>query len=406
MLYRFRLDWFGDVGKLVSEIGHIKKISQSPTTTSGYSFIISWTCLSLVSVQQILSGNQLQALAGYAMSGLSRSRSKYGQPDEVAQRSAERIEECLKTAWERVEELREAFEPWTQNQSREQVEEILRNHEQQISELECIKIETDGMEDIDWRISLYQDAMDKATHRLARQLPGVSFDELHRTESFLISDTFDTQATDSALVIPQLIFPVQQVQALVRLGLKLRKVLDGQVADGHQEVLESLKSVDQVPDLLRRPDGLMKRQLWRLQDLRDCGGLGYTIELFFLSLRRLLLIPSLHESNSVFYVGAFKIMTFRLEESRHSIGTQHILLNIICDLIIKGRGVFSDFLYPEPITDMLVGMVSNMLRWYTGPDWHIREAVREIEYVDSLICMDMKLRRRALTALLQSRSIP
>ena len=402
---KFQLDWFGDVGKLVSEIGCIEKINHSPTTTSDHSFIIRWTCLSLLSVQQILSSKRLQVLAGYAVSGLARSRSEYGQPDEVARRSAERVEECLKTAWKLIEELREAFEPWTQKRTREQVEEILRNNERQMSELERIKVEVDGMEDIDWRISLYQDAMDEATYSLARQLPGVSFDKLRRTESFMITDTFNTQATDSAPVIPQLIFPVQQVQALARLGLKLREVLDGQVADGLKEVLESLKSVDQVPDLLRRPNELMKRQLWRLQDLRDGGGLGFTIELFFLSLRRLLSIPSLHESHSVFYVGAFEIMTSRLEESKDSIGTQYVLLNIICDLIFKGRGIFSDFPYPEPITTTFVDMVGTMLRSYTGPSEHIRDAVLEIENVDSLICMDMRLRRRALTALPQSHSI-
>ena len=402
---KFQLDWFGDVGKLVSEIGRIEKINQSPTTTSDHSFIIRWTCLSLVSVQQILSSKRLQVLAGYAVSGLARSRSEYGQPDEVARRSAERVEESLKTSWKLVEELREAFEPWTQKRTREQVEEILRNHERQISELERIQVETRGMEDVDWRISLYQDAMDEATYRLARQLPGVSFDKLHRSESFLISDTFNTQATDSAPVIPQLIFPIQQIQALARLALKLREVLEGQAADGHKEVLESLKSVDQVPDLLRRPNGLMNRQLWRLQDLRDGDGRGFTIELFFLSLRRLLSIPSLHEANSVFFNGAFEIMTSRLEESKDSIGTQRVLLNIICDLIIQGRGVFSDFSYPDPITAMLVDTVGNMLRWYTGPSEHIRDAVREIENVDSLICMNFRLRRRALAALPQSRSI-
>ena len=402
---KFQLDWFGDVGKLVSEIGRIEKINQSPTTTSDHSFIIRWTCLSLVSVQQILSSKRLQVLAGYAVSGLARSRSEYGQPDEVARRSAERVEESLKTSWKLVEELREAFEPWTQKRTREQVEEILRNHERQISELERIQVETRGMEDVDWRISLYQDAMDEATYRLARQLPGVSFDKLHRSESFLISDTFNTQATDSAPVIPQLIFPIQQIQALARLALKLREVLEGQAADGHKEVLESLKSVDRVPDLLRRPNGLMNRQLWRLQDLRDGDGRGFTIELFFLSLRRLLSIPSLHEANSVFFNGAFEIMTSRLEESKDSIGTQRVLLNIICDLIIQGRGVFSDFSYPDPITAMLVDTVGNMLRWYTGPSEHIRDAVREIENVDSLICMNFRLRRRALAALPQSRSI-
>ncbi|KAH9170101.1 hypothetical protein EDB89DRAFT_1356394 [Lactarius sanguifluus] len=35
----FRLEWFGEVGKLVSEIGHIEEINRSPTTTSDPSFI-------------------------------------------------------------------------------------------------------------------------------------------------------------------------------------------------------------------------------------------------------------------------------------------------------------------------------------------------------------------------------
>ena len=398
----FRLEWLGDVGKLISEIGHIERINQSPTTTSDPSFILRWTCLSLVAIQQILRSNRLRVLAGYAMGGLARAQSEYGRPDEVAWRSAQRIDECLKTAWKLIEELRQAFEPWTQKRTREQVEEILRNYERQISELERIKVEADGMADIDWRISLYQDKMDDATYRLTRQLPGVSFDELRRTESSLISDSFNTTAMGSFPVAPQLIFPRQQAQALAIFGQKLRRVLSRQAAEGYEEVLESLKSVDQVPNLLRRPDGLMKRQLWRLQDLRDGGGLGFTIELFFLSLRQLLSMPSLHQSNSAFYIGTFKVITSHWEESRESLGTQHILLNIICDLIIPSRGVFSDFSYPEPITTMLLQMVANMLRGYAGPDGHIRGAQQEINGVDLRICTDMGLRRRALAAIRQS----
>jgi hypothetical protein len=395
----FKLDWFGEVGKLVSEIGRIENINQSPTTTSDQSFIIRWTCLSLVSVQRILNTNRLQVLAGYAVSGLGRFQSEYGQPDETGLKSAQRIEDCLKTAWKPVEEICQAFEPWTQKKTKKQVEEILRNHEQQISELERIKVEANSMEEVDWRISLYQEALDDATYGLARQLPGVSFDEPRRSESFLISDTFNISPAGSAPVTPQLIFPGQQVQALARLGSKLREVLDGQVADGHKEVLESLKSIDQVPLSLRRPNGLMNRQLWRLQDLRDGRGLGFTIELFLLSLRKLLSMPSFHESNSVYYIGAFKIITSHWEGSEESLGTHQILLNILCELIIKGRGVFSDFSYPERITSMLVDMVSIMLRGYSGPDEHIRDAVGEIENVDSLICMDMRLRRKAWAAL-------
>ena len=140
----------------------------------------------------------------------------------------------------------------------------------------------------------------------------------------------------------------------------------------------------------------MERQLWRLQDLRHGGGLGYTVELFFLSLRQLLSMPSLLESNSDFYVGAFKIITSNWEKGKESLGTQHILLGIICDLIIKDRGVFSDFSYPESIATMLLEMVGEILRVYAGPDEHIRGAEQEIERVDSRRCRDMRLKRKAL----------
>ncbi|KAH8994219.1 hypothetical protein EDB92DRAFT_313599 [Lactarius akahatsu] len=396
----FRLDRFGEVGKLVSEIGCIEKINQSPTSTPDPSFIMRWTCLSLVAIQQILGSKPLRGRAKYAVSGLTRIQSDFGRPDEAALMSAKRIDECLKTAWERVEELCRAFEPWAKK-TREHVEQILRKHERQISDLERVKVEADGMKDVDGRISLYQDAMDDATYRLTRKLPGVSFDELNRSESFLLSDTFNPPATGSTPLTPQLIFPGQRVQALARLGPKLREVLDGRVAEGYEDVLESLKSVDQVPVSLRRPDGLMERQLWRLQDLRDGGGLGFTVELFFLSLRRLLSMPSSHESNSVFYIGTFKLIASRWMEGRKSLGTQRILLHIICDLIIRDRGVFSGFSYPESITNMLLDMVGNMLQGYAGPDEHVRDAVREIRSIDSrtYMDMDMELRRKALAAI-------
>ncbi|KAH8985736.1 hypothetical protein EDB86DRAFT_2832958 [Lactarius hatsudake] len=377
----FRLDWFGEVCKVVSEIAHIEKINQSPTSASDPSFVIRWTCLSLVVIQQKLSNSRLQVLAGYAVSGLTRIQSDVGQPDEAALKSAQAIDRRLKIAWEYVEDLRKAFEPCGQKRSREQVEKILRDHELHISELERIEVEANGMEDVDWRISLYRDAFDDATCGLTRQLPGVSFDEPHpRFESFLISDTFNPPAACSAPIIPQLIFPGQQVRASARFGSRLREVLDGQVPEGYNDVLESLKSLEKVPFSLRQPNGLMRRQLWRLQDVRDGGGLG------------------------VFYIGTFKTITSHWMEGRKSLGTQRILLNIICDLTIRGRGVFSDFSYPESIMTMFVDMVGNIFQGYEGPDEHVRDAVREIESVDTRTCMDTGLRRRALAAILRSGS--
>ncbi|KAH9170099.1 hypothetical protein EDB89DRAFT_1980559 [Lactarius sanguifluus] len=145
----------------------------------------------------------------------------------------------------------------------------------------------------------------------------------------------------------------------------------------------------------------MERQLWRLQDLRDGGGLGFTVELFFLSLRQLLSMSSSHESNSVFYIGTFKLIASHWMEGRKSLGTQCILLHVICDLVIRDRGIFSGFPYPESITNTLLDMVGKMLQGYAGPDEHIRDAVREIQSINSrtYMDMDMELRRKALAAI-------
>ena len=113
----------------------------------------------------------------------------------------------------------------------------------------------------------------------------------------------------------------------------------------------------------------MTSQLWRLQDLRDGGGLGFTIELFFLSLRQLSPTSSSSELNRVFYTGTFEVIASGWESIKDPSGTQRILLNVICDLVIKSRGVFSDFSYPQYIAEMLLNLVGNMFdrRGYTQP---------------------------------------
>jgi hypothetical protein len=53
----------------------------------------------------------------------------------------------------------------------------------------------------------------------------------------------------------------------------------------------------------------------------------------------------------------------------------------------------------QTITTTLLDMVSKILREFTGPDGHVRDTVSEIEDVDSLRCMDIRLRDSALVAL-------
>ncbi|KAH9061777.1 hypothetical protein EDB83DRAFT_878788 [Lactarius deliciosus] len=391
----FRLEWFGEVSKLISEIGCMEKINEPTTSRSDQSFAVRWTCLSLMAARQTLRSNPLQVLAQYAVSGLARFQPDVGPADEAALMTAKWIDEHLKIAWECAGDLHRAFEPWSQTRTREQVEEILRNHESQIS---ALGIEVDGTE-FDGRVSLLQDRMDEISHRLMRQLPSISFSELKSSRPFPISEVFDFTPAGTAPVIatPHFIFLGQQAQALAGLSTQLRDILEGR---GTIDTLESLKYM--IPISLRRSNGLMTRQLWRLQDLRDGGGLGFTVELFFLSLRQLPSTSLSQEPDQVFYAKTFRKITSRWMESRESLGTQNILLNIIRDLVIQSRGMFSDFSYPEYITNMLLELVSNVLGGGSGPDSHIDDAMQEIESVDSINCIDF--RGRAWDILSQSRS--
>ena len=80
----------------------------------------------------------------------------------------------------------------------------------------------------------------------------------------------------------------------------------------------------------------MKRQLWRLLGLRNGHGLGFTVELFFLAVRQLLsTFPSSElEFTKSFYTGTFGVRTSNCEKSKNSAGTQRILLDILCDLVV------------------------------------------------------------------------
>ena len=389
----FQLEWFGDIVGLVSEIGHIEQINESPTTTSDPSFIKSWACLSLMATPQILNNNQVRVLASLAVGAF---QSGFGRADEAAQSNARRIDSYLKTASEHLDTLRQAFGPEDRKRTREQIEEIIQAHKTHISDLERIRIEAGDLEDVDRRVSLLQDAMDEAGHRLMRQLPGVSFCELKRTGPS-ISEVFNFPFVGATFSTPQLIFPGRQVQALTTLCLNLREILNGGSSEGDNVVLESLKVLDKIPTPLHRPDNLMTRQLWHLQDLRDGSGLGFSLELFFLSFRQLSPTSTAQDPPDVFFGGTFEVIKSRWADSKDSLGMQNILLNLVCDLIIPGRGVFSNFPYPVYLTDRLCQLIDDMLGGSTGS--HIRDFLQELEVDLPRKRMDMPLRRKALMAI-------
>jgi len=395
------LDWFGKVGETLSELADNERINERSTIRSNPSFAVRWTCLSLVAIRKMLmaEGNRVRELAGFAVNGIVRLRSDPDISDAAAFNSAQTIDEYFKTAWEQVEDLHRAFEPWDQNRTGEEIRNILEGCELQVSELERIGNEANGMDDVDWRISLLQDAMDGATDKLTRRLPGMSFNELKSSGPIPISEAFDFPVLGRTPITPQFIFPGQQLQPLFALGRGLRNIVDGRNSEQSKEILENLESISTIPIPLRRLDHLMKRQLWRLQDLRDGGGLGFTIELFFLALRPLSLASLTLESKRILYLGTFKVITSGWMNYKHSVGTQGILLDLVCDLVIQGRGIFSDFLYPAYIVDELLDLVEKMADGHGGSHAHINDAVQELQNADPGECVDEDLRDNALRAI-------
>ena len=415
------LRFFGEVGEVLSALGNKERTNDPSTIRSNPLFAVRWTCLSLVAIWKMIDGNRLQELARIALNGIAHSQTDYGAVastaaqrialneiahsqtdyDAMALTAAQRIDDHLKKAWAPVLDLHLAFEPWSQDRTESEIKRILNSRGASISELERIATEAVGLGGVDWRISLLQEAMDETTEKLMRYLPGVSFSELKPAVPVMLSEAFDFSLFNTALrvVPPQLIFPGQQIQSLCTLGRRLHDIIEDRNTEMHEETLKSLESLPDIPVSLRRFNDPMKQQLWRLLDLRDGGGLGFTIELFFLALKPLSSASSSSELKEVFYTGTFKVITSNWERSKNSAGTQRILLDVLCDIVIRSRGVFSDFPYPPYIVDKLLELVGKMVRGHGGERPHVNYVIQELEDNDLLNRMDSNLRDRALIAI-------
>jgi hypothetical protein len=211
-----------------------------------------------------------------------------GNNDEDALRNARRIDEYFETAREFcVYGLRGAFKPSEEGMTEEQVKEALaRNHEADISFLEHIALAADQVVNVDRSISRVNDHILSSANGLITAVRGVYFDTVRdRTPSakpILQSDHTNTTFS------PQFIFLHQRLRLLCSYSSALRDIIDGRDNGTYEEIRKSLKTLWgeadaptlQVSGVHRRH--LMVRQLWRLQDLRDGGGFGFWVELFFL----------------------------------------------------------------------------------------------------------------------------
>ena len=102
------------------------------------------------------------------------------------------------------------------------------------------------------------------------------------------------------------------------------------------------------------------------------GGLGFTVELFLISLKQLLSTFPSHESYSQLYTFTLRAITSDWRKHKHSLGTQKLLL----DAIASRHSFLHGSNFPEYITDELWELLGDMLEGQADP--YISSAVQQL----------------------------
>ena len=356
-----KLTLFGDISKLLGDIGISEKIREVSLTGMDQLFSMRWTCLSLVVIRSILDDNlEVKDWAIMAMYYLELADDT-GNRDALA--GAQKVDETLQKAMDCLFQLYDAL-PDTEELT-EEVKETLCGHESQIAELEQINIEADHFDRVDHWIFLTQNGINNYSHQITSQIPGVldHLDWAPITFTRLVELYRDTRKR-------QFIPPRQTLKAMCSPATTLRDILKGQGdADAYKELLKNLAE-------FRHRTGWqgdeMQRQLWRLQDLRDGDGLGFTVELFFLALPQLLSTSPSNESHSALYTGTFRAITSDWSRHKDSLGTQKLLLDIAMSRLPE-----FDSVYPVYIVEVSLKLLGNIFEGQTGP--HIDNAKQMFE---------------------------
>lgn len=382
---------FGDVGKLLSDLGSAERTREVSEASSNKSFVIRWTCLSLVATRQMLNSPQLQRHANGTLLKLGALHPENNfSPSEMALRNAQRIDERFAETWGWVERLRRELNGLGEGDTTSgRIEEIIDQYEPELVPIrdQIVHMERLGM---DVSISELQKRIDDVTYNLTRQLPGVAFD--HLTGITPVEDVFDLFVKP---VRPQLVYLSQLLLGLCAVSRK-------RSSRGYRDTIRVLQAVEKIPPSLRVAlprHRLMERQLWRLQDLSLGGAFGFTLELYFLSFRQVLstFTSPPKEIHKTFYVNTFKSITDDWKKYTDSIGTIQIILNLVYDIAIQDRGIFSNFAYPDYITEELLDLLGRMVDGQENA--YIDDAMVELWPVDRIV-RDRGFRESALMAIL------
>jgi hypothetical protein len=409
---------FGDLERLLDPLSNFLPVEASQIAAPGSDglFIARFDCLSFVVVNRRMTNHDgIKLNARLAIDSLSRltleddiDQTTNGSDDENALRNARRIDEYFETAREFcVYGLRGAFKPSEVGMTEEQVKEALAlNHGADISFLEHIAFSADQVAIVDRSISMVNYHIDTFANGLISCVRGVHFDMFEETELPQPNQFFNPGKQPN--FSPQFIFLHQRLRLLCSYSSALRDIINGRDNGTYEEIRKSLMTLWGEADnpnsrwrgVHRRH--LMVRQLWRLQDLRDGGGFGFWVELFFLAVSQLTTIPLSPDNLSVLILGMFRTITSNWRQHKHSIATQRVILNLVCDLAINDRGLLSNHPFPSYIREELLVLLGNILEGQSGS--HINEATMELEDASESLWTDVNLfRAEAIKVISRSR---
>jgi Family of unknown function (DUF6535) len=317
------LSWFGNkkvLGKLLKDQGYGSNPKLLSGTSSSQAFAVNWTGLSIaITLKLLYEWTPGPAQAAYL---------EFGKSSDGAITLARDMDKQFKRLWDRVED----------NPKPREVD---------IMHLEIIQRHVTRMEA---PISILSTGIQKATYTLPDQFP---WKELKEKTGTINACDFLLNPIVAQLNYLQKRFNVPIIPA--RPEPATQQGEQQGVQQGGQQGVGQGMQVDVGRDgvafpRLHRPT---ERQIWRFQDLYEGSAVGFTLELYLLSLREIFStsVSPPKEARGI-CVGALKNITSNLE-SNSNIWTQKVVLELICDIAAK-RGVFSEFTYPSYIEDELV----------------------------------------------------
>ena len=321
--------WFRHTLEALGEIGSSEKARKLSLSGEDEAFVMHWTCLSIIAVRPTLN---LQILTHT----FRTAQFLYGDPVLKPQE----LDGILEQEWssERKRDLSSkiSIAADTLKQVKE-FDEIINN---------CVL------------------SSDEFHERITLELPGVDLDFPH-SEPFL-QPTLELFRDPAKLRFMACRQPLAFFEFLERV-------------DAYRDSSPNSEyERNQVIDQIFWPKHLLQRILWSIDNIQ-WNGVGFSVELFLLSLRELLSSYPSQESYSGLYIGTFRAITSDWRQyNRFSIGGLRLLL----DAVASKQGFLRTFDYPDYITDEIWKLLGDILEVQDDRLWKshyiIDDAVQQL----------------------------